>query len=72
MTNDVLDKTIEPGRLPGVAYDANGEPAGYSIVEIFDELDHEFVEFYGEYGRRMVNTRREAWNRQGPWRFELF
>jgi hypothetical protein len=72
VTDSVSMQTVDASRYPGVTFDGNGEPVGDSIVDIFDELDREFVEFYGEYGRRMVNTRREAWNRQGPWRFELF
>ena len=53
--------------------DKDDRPAGYySIVEILDELDREFVDFYGEYGRKLVNEDREEWNRQGPWHFDLF
>ena len=59
-------------RHPGVQFDENGRPVGKSIVEILDVLDREFVEFYGEDGRRMVNVRREEWNRRGPWHFDLF
>ena len=59
-------------RYPGVQFDENGEPVGKTIVEILDVLDREFVEFYGEDGIRMVNARREEWNRRGPWHFDLF
>ena len=60
-------------RHPGVQFDENGEPVGYyTPVGLFDMLDCKFVEFYGEDGRRMVNARREEWNLQGPWHFDLF
>ena len=77
---DVLEK-VSPKRAkttthpdyPGVEFDENGEPIGYTIEEIMDNLDSQFVEFYGEYGRRMVNARRERWNRKYyPWHFDLF
>ena len=58
-------------RYPGVQFDENGEPVGKTIVEILDVLDREFVEFYGEYGRMLINEDREEWNRRGPWHFDL-
>jgi len=30
----------------------------YSVEEIFDRIDNKFIDFYGEYGRKIVNTRR--------------
>ena len=74
---NVLDKaskktTTHPDH-PGVEFDENGEPIGTcTIVELMDDLDRQFVDFYGEYGRHLVNTRRERWNRDGLWHFELF
>ena len=72
---EVIDKTlkqaVDTSRYPGVTFDENGEPVGKTIVEILDELDREFVAFYGEYGRKLVNTHREEWNRTGPWHFDL-
>ena len=44
---DVLNHSLDTARLPGVAYDENGEPVGKSIVEIVDKLDRKFVDFYG-------------------------
>ena len=52
-----MKNTLETTRLPGVEYDENGKPVGKTIVEVMDKLDRKFVDFYGEYGRRMVNTR---------------
>jgi hypothetical protein len=60
----------EPVR--GITLDSNGKPtSGCSVVELFDELDAEFVRFYGEYGRRLVNERRREWNEDGTWHFDL-
>ncbi|MDR1880658.1 MAG: hypothetical protein LBQ78_06960 [Tannerellaceae bacterium] len=47
-------------------------PAGYTVEEVFDKLDKKFVEFYGEYGRKLVNEKRTKWNKEGPWTFDLF
>ena len=53
--------------------DENDNPMGnYSVQEVFDELDQGFIEFYGEYGRQLVNKRRERWNDDGLWEFKLF
>jgi len=34
----------------------------YSVEEVFDRIDNKFIDFYGEYGRKIVNTRRTEWN----------
>ena len=34
----------------------------HSVEEIFDRIDNKFIDFYGEYGRKIVNTRRTEWN----------
>ena len=34
----------------------------YSVEEVFDRIDNKFIDFYGEYGRKIVNTRRSEWN----------
>ena len=34
----------------------------YSVEEVFDRIDKKFIDFYGEYGRKIVNTRRMEWN----------
>ena len=71
---DVLKKqTYTDERHPGVQFDENGELVGYCTpVELLDELDSDFVERFGEEGRRMANARRERWNRRGLWHFDLF
>jgi len=74
METDILEtrQSQLQAQYPGVEFDENGEPKGKSIVEICDELERKFVDFYGEYGRRLVNERRERWNREGTWHFDLF
>jgi len=37
----------------------------YAVEEVFDRIDNKFIDFYGEYGRRIVNARREEWNQDG-------
>ena len=34
----------------------------YSVEEVFDRIDNKFINFYGEYGRKIVNERRFEWN----------
>jgi len=43
----------------------------YSVDEVFDRIDSKFVNFYGEYGRKIVNTRRKEWNQDGFGNFKL-
>ena len=43
----------------------------YSVNEVFDRIDNKFVDFYGEYGRRMVNSRRADWNEDGFMTFKM-
>jgi hypothetical protein len=70
---EVLKKQLyTDDRYPGVQFDENGEPVGKSIVEILDKLYHDFVERFGEEGHRMANARRERWNQDGLWHFDLF
>ena len=37
----------------------------YSVEEVLDRIDNKFVDFYGEYGRKIVNDRRAEWNQDG-------
>jgi hypothetical protein len=67
-TDEVID--IIPN---GIELDENGMPIGcFTLEEIFDELDEEFIEFYGEYGRKLVNESRMEWNKDGIWNFKIF
>ena len=42
--------------------DSTEEKQLYSVEEVFDRIDNKFIDFYGEYGRKIVNTRRSEWN----------
>jgi len=43
----------------------------YSVEEIFDQIDNKFINFYGEYGRKIVNTRRKEWNQNDMENFKM-
>jgi len=43
----------------------------YSVEEVFDRIDKKFVNFYGEYGRKIVNTRRSEWNQESLINFKM-
>jgi hypothetical protein len=34
----------------------------YSVEDVFDRIDNKFIDYYGEYGRKIVNTRRSEWS----------
>jgi hypothetical protein len=71
--DDDFDLDAVSGEVEELEFDENGRPVGgCTVVELFDELDQKFVDFYGEEGRRMVNARREEWNQDGLWHFEMF
>ena len=42
--------------------DYTAEKQLYSVEEVFDRIDNKFIDFYGEYGRNIVNARRTEWN----------
>ena len=44
----------------------------YSVEEVFDRIDKKFINFYGEYGRKIVNTRRTEWNQDDEVNFKIF
>ena len=43
----------------------------YSVEEAFDRIDNKFINFYGEYGRKIVNTRRKEWNDDNAEKFKM-
>jgi len=43
----------------------------YSVEEVFDSIDKQFIGFYGEYGRNIVNNRRSQWNKDGIVNFKM-
>ena len=42
----------------------------YSVEEVFDRIDNKFINFYGEYGKKIVNDRRKEWNRDNTDHFK--
>ena len=40
----------------------NKENKLYTLEEVFDRIDNKFINYYGEYGRKIVNERRTEWN----------
>jgi len=43
----------------------------YSVEEVFDRIDKKFINFYGEYGRKIVNARRTEWNQDAAANFKM-
>jgi len=43
----------------------------YSVEEVFDRIDNKFIDFYGEYGRKIVNNRRSEWAQDGIVNLEM-
>ena len=43
----------------------------YSVEEVLDRIDNKFINFYGEYGRKIVNDRRSEWNQDDKANFKL-
>jgi len=43
----------------------------YSVEDVFDRIDNKFIDFYGEYGRKIVNTRRNEWNQDNIAKFKI-
>ena len=33
----------------------------YSVEEVLEYIDNKFIDFYGEYGSKIVNDRRSEW-----------
>ena len=47
------------------------EQQSYAVEEVFDRIDQKFIDFYGEYGRKIVNARREEWNQDDGVNFQM-
>jgi hypothetical protein len=43
----------------------------YSVEEVLNKVDNKFINFYGEYGRKIVNDRRAEWNEEGVVSLEM-
>ena len=55
-----MDIAVEATKIK--TQDYTKEKQLYSLEEAFDRIDNKFIDFYGEYGRKIVNTRRAEWN----------
>ena len=47
------------------------EKQTYSVEEVFDRIDTKFIDYYGEYGRKLVNDRRTEWNQDHLYNFKM-
>ena len=47
------------------------EQQSFSVEEVFDRIDQKFIDFYGEYGRKIVNARRTEWNQDDKVNFQM-
>jgi len=55
-----MDVAVETAKIKTRSYAE--EKQLYSVEEVFDRIDNKFIDFYGKYGRKIVNTRRSEWN----------
>ena len=53
------------------AQSSSGEQQLYTVEEVFDRIDQKFIDFYGEYGRKIVNARRTEWNQNDEVDFKM-
>jgi hypothetical protein len=56
-----MDVAVEIEEVKTQLY--NKEIRLYPVEAVFDRIDNKFIDFYGEYGRKIVNTRRAEWNK---------
>ena len=59
-----METLVVPAEVK-IQRDSTDQEQLYSVEDVFNEIDNKFVNFYGEYGRKIVNSRREEWNREG-------
>jgi len=52
-------------------YSTTEEQQLHSVEEVLDRIDNKFIDFYGEYGRKIVNSRRSEWNQDGIVNLEI-
>ena len=70
-TNQSSDKKVESNIMEATVEIAvmetqlggTEEKQLYFVEEVFDRIDNKFIDFYGEYGRKIVNERRDEWNK---------
>jgi len=54
-----MDTVVETTKIKTQNY--TEEKQLHSVEEMFDRIDKKFIDFYGEYGRKIVNARRTEW-----------
>jgi len=65
-----MEATVEIVEIE-TQHDGTEEKQLYSVEEVFDRIDNKFIDFYGEYGRKIVNERREEWNKDEMVNFKM-
>ena len=65
-----MEAIIETAEIE-TQYGNTEEKQWYSVEEVFDRIDNKFIDFYGEYGRKIVNDRRSEWNQDGIVNLEM-
>jgi hypothetical protein len=59
-----------PKHITEIECDENGQPVWYTTEEVFDELDKNLIEHFGEEYRKLANERRTRWNKKSSWNFD--
>ena len=65
-----MEATVEAAEIK-MQYSDTEEKQWYSVEDVFDHIDNKFIDFYGEYGRKIVNDRRSEWNHDGIVNLEM-
>jgi len=63
-------ETLKPTKTKA-PHNNSKERQSYSVEEAFDHIDNKFIDFYGEYGRQIVNARRTEWNQDDESNFKM-
>jgi hypothetical protein len=66
---ETIQKSVTE-HIPEIEYDENGQPVWYTTEEVFDELDKNLIEHFGEEYRKLANERRTRWNKKSLWNFD--
>jgi len=66
-----METLFETAEVKTQCYNSTEKKHLYSVEEVFDRIDNKFINFYGEYGRKIVNTRRTEWNQDGMINFKM-
>jgi hypothetical protein len=58
-----MESTVESTKIK-TRHSGIEERQSYTTEEIFNPIDKKFINFYGEYGRKIVNARRFGRNKK--------